>query len=179
MRKRSTAARPRRITVVFAPATWGSRRRPTTSVWLPSQNGYREISSCSNCGIQARRASIKFRAEGTGRRTRPRSTDPGLRLGERDRDLENYQKDARSEIPEALRRSWAGRAAIGRGGWREGRVRTPGTVRVRRFQDRRYRPLSHLSALLILPACPSPRMKCADPAFCTACHSNRMRPHFN
>ena len=31
-------------------------------VWLPSYNGYKEISSCSNCGdFQARRASIKYR----------------------------------------------------------------------------------------------------------------------
>jgi seryl-tRNA synthetase len=33
-------------------------------VWLPSQNTYREISSCSNCGdFQARRAKIRFRRE--------------------------------------------------------------------------------------------------------------------
>ena len=31
-------------------------------VWLPSYNGYKEISSCSNCGdFQARRANIKYR----------------------------------------------------------------------------------------------------------------------
>ncbi len=33
-------------------------------VWLPGQNAYREISSCSNCGdFQARRAKIRFRAQ--------------------------------------------------------------------------------------------------------------------
>ena len=37
-------------------------------VWLPSQQTYREISSCSNTeAFQARRASIKFRPEGGGR----------------------------------------------------------------------------------------------------------------
>jgi seryl-tRNA synthetase len=37
-------------------------------VWLPSQNTYREISSCSNCeAFQARRAQIKFRPDGTGK----------------------------------------------------------------------------------------------------------------
>src|SRR5260370_5491809 len=37
-------------------------------VWLPSQNTYREISSCSNTeAFQARRANIKYRAAGTGR----------------------------------------------------------------------------------------------------------------
>jgi seryl-tRNA synthetase len=36
-------------------------------VWLPSQQTYREISSCSNTeGFQARRANIKFRAGGSG-----------------------------------------------------------------------------------------------------------------
>jgi len=34
-------------------------------VWLPSQNTYREISSCSNCGdFQARRAQIRFKRDG-------------------------------------------------------------------------------------------------------------------
>ncbi|GHV53720.1 serine--tRNA ligase [Deltaproteobacteria bacterium] len=37
-------------------------------VWLPGQNAYREISSCSNCeGFQARRANIRFRPEGGGK----------------------------------------------------------------------------------------------------------------
>ena len=37
-------------------------------VWLPSQNTYREISSCSNTeAFQARRANIKFRPGGTGK----------------------------------------------------------------------------------------------------------------
>jgi seryl-tRNA synthetase len=37
-------------------------------VWLPSQNTYREISSCSNCGdFQARRASIRYKTEAQGK----------------------------------------------------------------------------------------------------------------
>ncbi len=37
-------------------------------VWLPSQQTYREISSCSNTGaFQARRANIKFRPQGSGK----------------------------------------------------------------------------------------------------------------
>ena len=37
-------------------------------VWLPSQQTYREISSCSNCeAFQARRANIKYRPQGTGK----------------------------------------------------------------------------------------------------------------
>lgn len=38
-------------------------------VWLPGQNQYREISSCSNCGqYQARRANIKYLDKATGKR---------------------------------------------------------------------------------------------------------------
>ncbi len=37
-------------------------------VWLPGQNTYREISSCSNCrDFQARRAGIRFRPKGGGK----------------------------------------------------------------------------------------------------------------
>ncbi|MDR3074078.1 MAG: serine--tRNA ligase [Deltaproteobacteria bacterium] len=37
-------------------------------VWLPGQNKYREISSCSNCeAFQARRANIRFRPDGGGK----------------------------------------------------------------------------------------------------------------
>jgi seryl-tRNA synthetase len=37
-------------------------------VWLPAQNAYREISSCSNCeDFQARRATIRYRAEAQGK----------------------------------------------------------------------------------------------------------------
>src|SRR5688572_32892335 len=37
-------------------------------VWLPGQNTYREISSCSNTeAFQARRANIKYRPQATGK----------------------------------------------------------------------------------------------------------------
>ena len=37
-------------------------------VWIPSQESYREISSCSNCSdFQARRAKIRFKEEGTSK----------------------------------------------------------------------------------------------------------------
>jgi len=39
-----------------------SQKTYDIEVWMPSQNKYREISSCSNCGdFQARRASIKYK----------------------------------------------------------------------------------------------------------------------
>ena len=52
-------------------------------VWLPSQNTYREISSCSNTeAFQARRANIKFRAGGDGKgraRAHAQRIGPGCR----------------------------------------------------------------------------------------------------
>ncbi|HEX7486792.1 MAG TPA: serine--tRNA ligase [Vicinamibacterales bacterium] len=80
-------------------------------VWLPSQETYREISSCSNTeAFQARRANIKFRPDGKGKAEFVHTLNgSGLAVG---RTLiaviENYQqKDGSIEIPEALR-PWMG-----------------------------------------------------------------------
>ena len=44
---------------------FGARKTYDLEVWLPSQDTYREISSCSNCGdFQARRMNARFRREG-------------------------------------------------------------------------------------------------------------------
>jgi seryl-tRNA synthetase len=76
-------------------------------VWLPSQNTYREISSCSNTeAFQARRASIKFRPEGTGKAEFVHTLNgSGLAVGRTLIGiLENYQRpDGSVEVPEALR----------------------------------------------------------------------------
>lgn len=47
---------------------FGATKTYDLEVWLPGQNAYREISSCSNCGdFQARRADIRFRPQGGGK----------------------------------------------------------------------------------------------------------------
>lgn len=76
-------------------------------VWFPSQNKYREISSCSNClDYQARRANIKFRRD---RKSKPEFAHTlngsGLAVGRTVAAiLENYQQaDGSVVIPEALR----------------------------------------------------------------------------
>jgi len=76
-------------------------------VWLPSQERYREISSCSNCGdFQARRAEIRYRPE-AGKKPRWVHTlnGSGLAIGRTIVALlENYQQaDGTVTIPEALR----------------------------------------------------------------------------
>ena len=85
-------------------------------VWLPSQNLYREISSCSNCeSFQARRANIKFRPNGTGKAEFVHTLNgSGLAVGRTlIAILENYQRaDGSVEVPEALRPFMNGRAVI-------------------------------------------------------------------
>ncbi len=85
-------------------------------VWLPSQKTYREISSCSNAeAFQARRASIKFRAAGTGKTEFVHTLNgSGLAVGRTlVAILENgQQKDGSVTIPLALRPYMDGKEAI-------------------------------------------------------------------
>jgi len=85
-------------------------------VWLPGQNRYREISSCSNfVDFQARRAGIRFKREGKkGTEFVHTLNGSGLAIGRTVvAILENYQqKDGSVIIPEALR-SYMGMDRIG------------------------------------------------------------------
>ena len=76
-------------------------------VWLPSQQTFREISSCSNCeAFQARRAQIRFRPEGGGRPEYAHTLNgSGLAVGRTWLAvLENYQqRDGSVRVPEVLR----------------------------------------------------------------------------
>jgi len=75
-------------------------------VWLPGQNAYREISSCSNCeAFQARRMQARFRnAQGKTELVHTLNGS-GLAVGRAlVAVMENYQKgDGSIEVPEALR----------------------------------------------------------------------------
>ena len=76
-------------------------------VWLPSQQTYREISSCSNTeSFQARRAGIRYRPNGTGKPEFAHTLNgSGLAVGRTlIAILENYQQvDGSVVVPEALR----------------------------------------------------------------------------
>ncbi len=76
-------------------------------VWLPGQNLYREISSCSNFeAFQARRANIRYRPEGKGKSEFVHTLNgSGLAIGRTwVAIVENYQQaDGTVVIPEALR----------------------------------------------------------------------------
>lgn len=85
-------------------------------VWLPAQNAYREISSCSNTeAFQARRATIKFRAAGTGKAEFVHTLNgSGLAVGRTlIAILENYQQsDGSVIVPDALRAYMGGLEGI-------------------------------------------------------------------
>ena len=86
-------------------------------VWLPGQNTYREISSCSNCeDFQARRAQIRYRKEKKGKPVFVHTLNgSGLAVGRTlVAVLENYQqKDGTVIIPKALRPYMNGLSRIG------------------------------------------------------------------
>ena len=87
-------------------------------VWLPSQNKYREISSCSNFeDFQARRGNIRYRPKG-GKKTEFVHTlnGSGLAVGRTVvAILENFQQpDGTVIIPEALRKYMGGADRITR-----------------------------------------------------------------
>ena len=86
---------------------FGARHTFDIEVWLPGQNRYREISSCSNCGdFQARRMKARFRGDGEkGTQFVHTLNGSGLAVGRTlVAVLENYQReDGSIVVPEALR----------------------------------------------------------------------------
>jgi len=86
-------------------------------VWLPSQNRYREISSCSNClDFQARRANLRFKeADKKGTEFVHTLNGSGLAVGRTFAAiLENFQNaDGSVTIPTALRPYLGGRERLG------------------------------------------------------------------
>jgi len=97
----------RRVALATGDLGFSAAKTYDIEVWLPSQNTYREISSCSNCeSFQARRAGIRFRRE---KKSKPEFAHTlngsGLAIGRLWLALlENYQQaDGSIVIPEALR----------------------------------------------------------------------------
>ncbi len=86
---------------------FGSSKTYDLEVWLPGQNAYREISSCSNFeDFQSRRANIRFKPKDAGKPQFVHTLNgSGLAVGRTlVAILENYQKeDGSVEIPQVLR----------------------------------------------------------------------------
>jgi len=97
----------RTVSLCTADMGFSSAKTYDVEVWLPGQDAYREISSCSNFeNFQARRASIRFRRESTGRVEFVHTLNgSGLAVGRTVvAVLENYQQaDGSVVIPEVLR----------------------------------------------------------------------------
>ena len=95
---------------------FSSAKTYDVEAWMPGQNTYREISSCSNFeDFQARRAAIRFRRKDTGKTELVHTLNgSGLAVGRTVvAVLENYQQaDGSVVIPEALRPYMRGRKRI-------------------------------------------------------------------
>lgn len=96
---------------------FGARKTYDIEVWLPGQDTYREISSCSNCGdFQARRLKARYRAEGEKNTTFVHTLNgSGLAVGRTMvAIIENYQQaDGSIKVPDALVPYMGGLTVIG------------------------------------------------------------------
>lgn len=106
----------RRMALCTGDISFGAAKCFDLEVWLPGQNSYREISSCSNFeDFQARRANIRFRPNGGGKPQFVHTLNgSGLAVG---RTLiaifENYQReDGSIAIPKVLQKYMAGATEI-------------------------------------------------------------------
>jgi seryl-tRNA synthetase len=112
---------PYRVIVLCSGDTgFGAQRTHDIEVWLPGQEAYREISSCSVCGdFQARRMMGRFRPNGEkGTRFVHTLNGSGVAVGRAlIAVMENYQQaDGSIVVPEALRGYLGGVAVIGQDG---------------------------------------------------------------
>ena len=96
---------------------FSSRKTYDLEVWLPAQQTYREISSCSNFGdFQARRLQARWRNPETGKPELLHTLNgSGLAVGRTlVAVLENYQRvDGRIAIPQVLRPYMGGSEILG------------------------------------------------------------------
>ena len=96
----------RTVTLCTGDMGFQSAKTYDIEVWLPGQNAYREISSCSNTeAFQARRANIKHRPQGAGKAEFVHTLNgSGLAVGRAlIAVLENYQQeDGSVVVPKAL-----------------------------------------------------------------------------
>ena len=108
------------VTLSCGDMGFGARKTYDIEVWLPGQDAYREISSCSSCGdFQARRMKARFRSAGEkGTRFVHTLNGSGVAVGRAlIAVMENYQRaDGSVEVPEVLRPYMGGLEVIGPNG---------------------------------------------------------------
>jgi len=107
----------RRMLLCSGDMGFGATKTYDLEVWLPSQDTYREISSCSNCGdFQARRMQARWRNPATGKPEPVHTLNgSGVAVGRAlIAVMENYQNaDGSIDVPDALRPYMGGAARIG------------------------------------------------------------------
>jgi seryl-tRNA synthetase len=106
------------ITLCAGDTGFGAAKTYDLEVWLPGQDRYREISSCSNCeAFQARRMQARFRSPDTGKPELVHTLNgSGVAVGRAlIAVLENYQEaDGSVRIPAALRPYMGGAESLTR-----------------------------------------------------------------
>ena len=107
----------RRMLLCTGDMGFSARKTFDLEVWLPSQDAYREISSCSNCGdFQARRMQARWRNPESGK-PEPLHTlnGSGVAVGRAlIAVMENYQQaDGSIVVPDVLRPYLGGQEKIG------------------------------------------------------------------
>ncbi len=106
----------RKVTLCAGDTSFSAAKTYDLEVWLPGQNRYREISSCSNCGdFQARRMHARWRNPETGKPELVHTLNgSGVAAGRAlIAVMENFQQDDGSVmVPEALRPYMAGQTRL-------------------------------------------------------------------
>ncbi len=107
----------RKVLLCTGDMGFGATKTFDLEVWLPSQDTYREISSCSNCGdFQARRMQARWRNPATGKPELVHTLNgSGVAVGRAlIAVMENYQNaDGSIDVPEVLRPYMGGAERIG------------------------------------------------------------------
>jgi seryl-tRNA synthetase len=107
----------RRVMLCSGDMGFGAAKTFDLEVWLPSQDTYREISSCSNCdAFQARRMQARWRNPATGKPEPVHTLNgSGVAVGRAlIAVMENYQNaDGTITVPPVLRPYMGGAEQIG------------------------------------------------------------------
>ncbi|SJL83319.1 serine--tRNA ligase [Vibrio palustris] len=107
----------RKVILCTGDMGFGAKKTYDLEVWVPAQNTYREISSCSNTGdFQARRMQARFRRQGQKKPELVHTLNgSGLAVGRTMVAIleNNQQADGRIEIPQVLQKYMNGHTHIG------------------------------------------------------------------
>ena len=105
------------VTLCTGDLGFGASKTYDIEVWLPGQDAYREISSCSNCGdFQARRMDARYRPKGGSPRFVHTLNGSGVAVGRAlIAVMETYQQEGGAiAVPDVLQGYMGGKTVIER-----------------------------------------------------------------